>query len=221
MTAAPILESRLNAFPRRRDCRDIKTVRPVLYLLRHCETEWNNARLYQGRSDPPLCASGLLQAQNLGEELAPLLARSITLLSSPLMRARMTATALASRVAAAVRIDDRLTELSYGLWEGHSQETIKLLWPDVLRRWKRAPDTVVFPGGESLCDLQARVRSFFGGAAEWEGPIFAVTHEGVIRLALLEAQRLPLSAFRTVKMAPGELAAFYPNRSGISLANVW
>jgi len=124
------------------------------------------------------------------------------------MRARMTATAVASHAAAKVSIDDRLTELSYGLWEGHSQATIKLVWPDLLRRWKQAPDTVAFPGGESLRDLRARVRSFLAEAAEWEAPIFAVTHEGVIRLVMLEAQGLPLSAFRAVKIGPGKLAVF-------------
>ncbi len=213
---APVLESRLDPLPKWRDCRDDENGRPILYLLRHCDTDWNHARLYQGRSDPPLSTSGVLQAQKLAEALAPLLTQPITLLSSPLTRARMTATALASRAEAMVIIDDRLAELSYGSWEGHTQETIKLLWPEMLRQWKRTPDSVAFPGGESLWELQARVRSFLADAAERGGPVLAVTHQGVIRLALLEAQRLPLSAFRTIKIEAGNLVAFCCHRSGIS-----
>jgi broad specificity phosphatase PhoE len=218
---APLLERRLDPLPQWRDCLGSETSRPILYLLRHCETEWNQAKLYQGRSDPPLSASGLLQAQTLAEELAPVLSQPITLLSSPLMRARTTAAILASRAEATAMIDHRLTELSYGSWEGYSQQAIKLLWPDMLRQWKRTPDTVAFPGGEALRDLQARVRSFLVDAAESDGPIFAVTHDGVIRLALLEAQGLPLSAFRTVKIDPGKLVAFCRHRSGISPAITW
>lgn len=193
---------------------------PDLLLVRHCQTEWNERRLYQGKSDPPLSTSGISAAGHLARELRSIFARPPWIVSSPLARARMTATIVATATNASVRVDERLTELGYGLWEGHTQSTVKQLWPGTLRQWKRAPETVIFPEGESLRQLRDRVRSFLDDRAEGRGPMLAVTHDGVIRIAVLEALNLPLSAFRTVRTTHGALAAFARGGAGVALTAV-
>ncbi len=195
-----------------------QAVLPDLFFLRHCPSEWNQAHWYQGQSDPPLSESGISEAKCLAEELASVLNFRFTLVSSPLARARMTAAIIASRVKASVVIDERLMELGYGMWEGHSQEAVKRLWPAMLRQWKRAPDCVVFPGGESLHELQARVKSFLADVVQTQGPVLAVTHDGVIRVAALEALGLPLSAYRKIRTTTGSLVAFVRRGSGITVA---
>ena len=65
---------------------------PVIYLVRHGETEWNLARRYQGWSDPPLTERGLAQAEAIGRLLCGLPeAHSAPLVASPIGRARRTA----------------------------------------------------------------------------------------------------------------------------------
>ncbi|MEX0840968.1 MAG: histidine phosphatase family protein, partial [Xanthobacteraceae bacterium] len=47
---------------------------PVLYYVRHGETDWNAGRRLQGQSDTPLNDSGRAQARRCGEILRGLLA---------------------------------------------------------------------------------------------------------------------------------------------------
>lgn len=174
-----------------------------LLLARHGETIWNQDGRYQGRSDPPLSARGEMQAQALAKRFAA--TDEISIVASPLMRAQATAQIIAARLGLPVATDHRLTELAYGKWEGLQQAEIKQRWPELLRLWKRTPDQVAFPGGESLSDMQHRVRSFLGHTAEQSGTILAITHDGVARLAVLEARGEPLSAFRDVHIENASL----------------
>ena len=75
------------------------------------------------------------------------------LVSSPLGRARDTAEAL--RLDVPVEIDPRWIEVDYGELEGRALDAVPAeLWA----RW-RADPTFRPPGGESLAEVGARVRS--------------------------------------------------------------
>lgn len=174
-----------------------------LLLIRHGETAWNRDGRYQGQSDPPLSAHGKLQAHALAKRLAT--TERTRIIASPLIRAQATAHIIAARLALSVDTDPRLTELAYGQWEGLQQAEVKQKWPELLRLWKRAPDQVTFPGGESLSNMQHRVQSFLGDAAAQSGTLLAITHVGVARLAVLAAQRKPLCAFREIHIENASL----------------
>ncbi|MDE2145548.1 MAG: histidine phosphatase family protein [Burkholderiales bacterium] len=177
-----------------------------LLLIRHGETPWNLDGRYQGRSDPPLTPRGEDQARALAQSLAQRLAQSLAsaqatrLVAGPLQRAQATARAIGAAAGLRVDVDPRLTELSYGAWEGLRQAEVKLRWPELLRQWKRQPDQACLPGGESLAALRQRVRSFMDDAAAGLGTTVAVTHAGVIRAMVLEASGAPLAAFRAVRI---------------------
>lgn len=173
-------------------------------LIRHGETAWNRDGRYQGRSDPPLTAQGRQQARLLGAELA---ARGIgAIVSSPLRRAHQTALDIGHRLGLEVGIDAGLCELSFGAWEGFTQAQVKARWPEALRRWKYAPDAAPPPGGESLGEAAARVGEALDRvAASLPGPVAAVTHAGVIRIARLLAAGAPLADFRQLPVANAEI----------------
>ncbi len=177
-----------------------------LLLVRHGETTWNLERRYQGHSDPPLSARGEAQAQALANRLATTGVAGIV--ASPLLRAQATAQMIAARLGLPVVTDHRLRELAYGQWEGLQQAEVKQRWPEMLRLWKRAPDQVTFPGGESLSDLQYRVQSFSGHTSAQSGTILAVTHDGVARIAVLQARGEPLSEFREVRIENASMTTF-------------
>ena len=68
---------------------------PLLYYIRHGETDWNRESRLQGQRDIPMNANGRAQARRCGEILRELLAREPSdrapdFVSSPLGRARET-----------------------------------------------------------------------------------------------------------------------------------
>ena len=77
----------------------MKSTRTTLCLIRHGETPWNRAGLWQGHADPDLTEEGLAQALRLAAELANEHAvRPWTrLYASDLARARNTAVPVAER----------------------------------------------------------------------------------------------------------------------------
>lgn len=174
-----------------------------LILIRHGLTAWNLAKRYQGRTNTPLCAAGLHEARQAGAALRH--AGATVVLTSPLERASATAEIISQCLGSVPsRVDERLIELGFGEWEGLTQAEVRLRWPALLRDWKRAPQTVRFPGGEELGDGLRRVKDFLqrppwsAGAAP--RCVIAVTHTGPIRLARLCAERRPLADYRQVAL---------------------
>ncbi|HQT47149.1 MAG TPA: histidine phosphatase family protein [Acidocella sp.] len=175
-----------------------------LGLLRHGATSWTLAGRYQGQANPPLCAEGIAQAAALGLGLR---AEPVCMVvSSPLLRARQTATILAEALALpAPRIDANLTEMSFGAWEGLTQAEVKEKWPEILRAWKRTPYAARLPGGEMLAQVRARVRA---GLRDWQsqpGRVLLVTHAVWIRLACIEQGEATAEAFRNIEVAPASV----------------
>ena len=179
---------------------------PRLALVRHGATAWTLTGRYQGRADPPLCAQGFTEAASLAASLGNhAIGRIVT---SPLQRARQTAALLAAAARLpSPRIDDDLSEIDYGAWEGLTQPEVKASWPGLLRAWKHTPEAVRFPGGESLEELRQRVRA---ALAAWQPAtgahaVLLVTHATWIKLALIETGQLPPENFRHFPVPTGAL----------------
>jgi probable phosphoglycerate mutase len=152
----------------------------MIVFVRHGETTPNREGLLLGRADPPLTDRGRAQAKNLARVLADRGATRV--LTSPLRRARDTASPIASECGAAVSVDERLIEIDYGEWEGQPFATFDA---DVVARWHRDPDLAP-PGGESLTAVAGRVARF---CEEWlheksEGLVVAVSHVSPIKAAV-------------------------------------
>lgn len=178
----------------------------TLLLARHGQTNWSRAGRYQGRSDPDLCPEGIVESLHLAEAIRQAGIR--TIMSSPLRRAEQTAAiiAVALRLDPPV-IDPNLAEIAYGAWEGLTQPEVKRRWPELLRSWKRAPETMRFPGGESFDEARSRVRGCLATyrARAHSSPILLVTHSAWIRLALIEARGLTPAEFRHITANTGSV----------------
>lgn len=182
-----------------------------LLLVRHGETNWNLTGRYQGRADVALCSEGVATARRVAERLTG--TAFAFLVASPLQRAGSTAAVIAEALGGlSPVVDSRLTEIDFGEWQGLTQEQVKARWPQLLRRWKRTPERVRFPGGESLNDALERLYDFLQGPP-WtrfsgSGDILAVSHGGTIRLARLIAEGRSLKDFREIAVEPGAVHAF-------------
>ena len=163
---------------------------PILYFVRHGETDWNRERRLQGQHDIPLNPLGRSQAQRCGVLLRDLLAqggRSIAdydYVSSPLGRARETMELMRGAMGlepGLYRTDARLMEMSFGRWEGftyaelRAREAAALVERD-LDKWG-----FVLPGGESYAQLEARVQVWYDGI---ERETVASAHGGVCRVLM-------------------------------------
>ena len=160
---------------------------PVLFYVRHGETEWNRQGRLQGQRDSELTALGRAQAVQCAEILRDLIGRegrdvaSLDFVASPLGRARVSMELLRATLGldpAAYRTDARLAELAFGRWEG-------VAYPELLAhqgaalaareqdKWNFTP-----PGGESYADLMVRLRAWHANVAR---DSVVVAHGGTAR----------------------------------------
>ena len=155
-----------------------------LYVARHGETNWNYEGRYQGRLESQLSALGERQAAALASALASSGAKRV--IASPLSRCTETAAPLARALGVAIETDDRLLEIAHGTWEGRLRDDIGRFDSERMQAWRRAPETVTFEGGESLADVAGRWRAF-AGSLGGDNDVVVVTHDVLIRLAILDA----------------------------------
>lgn len=157
----------------------------MLIVVRHGRTAANAAGRLLGRLDPGLDATGEVQAAALGATLAAATDRVARVVSSPLVRTRDTAVAIAEAVGGVdVELDDRWLELDYGELDGTPLRDVP---PELWVRWQGDPDHAP-PGGESLRALRDRVDAACGAlkaaAAVAEGDVVVVTHVSPIKAAV-------------------------------------
>lgn len=118
---------------------------PVLWLMRHGETEWSRSHRYTGLTDLELTPSGVQQVHDAAAKLAGVSFHSV--LSSPLKRARRTAELAGFPNAEVV---PEAHEWDYGDYEGLQSAEIRkkdssyLIWTHGVR------------GGESLQQVADR-----------------------------------------------------------------
>lgn len=163
-----------------------------IYVMRHGQTDWNVAKRLQGRSDTELNENGRELARKTGEAL--LTVPFTIAFTSPLKRAKETAAlALGGRDIPIVE-DERLIEISFGVYEGlcSSKENYEI--PDTeFSKFFTAPDQYRVPeGGESFAELHKRAAEFLRDIItrpELEEETVLVATHGAAGRALLNALR--------------------------------
>ncbi len=153
-----------------------------LWLIRHGETAGNASRRIHGITDAPLNDLGLRQAELLAPRLAGVSFDAVY--ASDLQRAHRTA--LTALPGAEVRLDRRLREMSYGVFEDRTWEELDADETAEANHWREDPVGRRVPGGESYGDLWARLESFRADLPG-EGRIAVFTHGGAIRVFLYGA----------------------------------
>ena len=84
--------------------------------MRHGKTDWNEIRKLQGRTDIPLNEEGRKMAETVRKECEEI--GFDICYSSPLIRARETAEIALKGLGVPIITDDRLMEMSFGIYEG-------------------------------------------------------------------------------------------------------
>ena len=146
----------------------------MLLVVRHGQTAANAAGQLLGRADVPLTDLGRQQAKALAAAVGPV----DHVVSSPLQRARDTAAAFGRPV----EVDERWTELDYGVYDE---------WPladvpaEMWQKW-RGDAEFAPPEGESLASVGRRVRTACDdlAPAAVDADLVVVSHVSPIKAAV-------------------------------------
>ncbi|MFT0891355.1 histidine phosphatase family protein [Pseudochelatococcus sp. G4_1912] len=184
--------------------------RPVLYFVRHGETDWNVQARLQGEQDIPLNATGRRQAGRAADLIRRLRPDFDTLdyVSSPLMRTRETMTLLRADLDLPVegaRFDERLRELAFGEWEGKTWREIRAT--DSVRARARDADrwNYIPPDGESYAGACTRVGAFLDTI---ERDSVIVAHGGIARVMLALIAGIPGQSIVQLPIWQGRILVF-------------
>jgi probable phosphoglycerate mutase len=188
--------------------------RPVIYYLRHGETDWNVEGRLQGRRDIPLNARGRAQAAHCGDILRDLFARDgrqpgdFDYVSSPLGRARQSmelARAGLGLPPDGYRVEEQLVEISFGAWEGFTIAQLRAR--DAQRIAAREHDKWRFvpPEGESYQAMAARMGAWYDGLVR---DAVVVAHGGTARGLCAHLGLVPPAAAPLYDVAQGVVYVF-------------
>ena len=214
----------------------------TIVFVRHGESTAIVEHRFQGHLDVQLSPTGRRQAELVATRLArphdsPTLpvpnGPPLEVVHSPLARAATTASTIAMALGAAdafgtavpLRPDRGLLEIGQGAWEGLLADDVEAGWGDILRAWRRDPLAAWAPGGESIGDVQDRVRpalealltrladgrapgavdrpQVLGGAAAPDDQPWAIVvgHDGVFKVSLLTLLDISLERFWSLPFA--------------------
>ena len=217
----------------------------VLAFIRHGESEWVAEGRFQGQGDSPLSELGRRQALLTARRIARRARRPAlplpsgpprSIVHSPLARAAETAQVVARAVSGGrgadaveapvpLRPEPGFTEIGQGEWEGLPGAEVVERWGDLLQKWRQDPLTAWAPGGESIPEVDVRVRTAlrslledlasaappgsgnrsqvlgYGDLPSDEPWSIVVGHDGVFKVALLALLDLPLARFWVLPFA--------------------
>jgi len=126
-----------------------------IVLVRHGETDWNREGRFQGQIDIPLNETGRAQASKASQYLKEI--KFTKAISSSLKRPSETAEIILGKESnLKIKKIDKLVEISHGLWEGKLDKEIEKDWHEMLETWKKEPEKVIMPEGESIQNVSER-----------------------------------------------------------------
>jgi broad specificity phosphatase PhoE len=154
----------------------------TVFFARHGESEANTAHTFANRGrGSGLTGQGRRQAAELASRLAASGARELH--SSPLTRCTETAAIVGAAIGLPVVVRDELREYDVGHLEGQSGTAAQDEYWDMQRRWLLGSEwDARHPGGESYREIVGRLAAYVESVRS--GPVIAITHGGLLRMAL-------------------------------------
>ncbi|ESX52100.1 histidine phosphatase family protein [Mesorhizobium sp. C416B] len=190
---------------------------PLVYIVRHGQTQWNAESRLQGQADTDLNALGREQATRNGRRLAELIQNpeDFDFVASPMKRTRETMQRLRLAMQLdpdAYRTDPRLVEVHFGDWQGFTYAELDTRMPGSAKARRRNKWNFQPPGegAESYQMLLERVKPWFDAL---DRQTVCVTHGGVVRTLFRmvkgvsehEAANLEVRQDRVLRLQDGRL----------------
>lgn len=193
---------------------------PLLLLIRHGENEYVKTGKMAGRlPEVHLNEHGQKQATELAEALGNLPIKAIY--SSPMERARETASPLAKKLGLEPQIRNGLIETDLGEWAGQELKTVRKLpsWKTV----QENPSRFRFPNGESFVECQTRIVSEIEAIVKIhrdEEIIACVSHADPIKLLACYYLGMPLDHFQRLGCDTASITVLMLSQKGVQLTKL-
>jgi probable phosphoglycerate mutase len=188
------------------------------YLIRHAVNDLTGVAIAGWLPGVHLNAKGRQQAALLAEALAKVPIRHV--FSSPLERARETASPLAQVLGLEVRIVEAIAEVRFGEWTGRRIDELES--EPLFRQWNSFRTGTRPPGGESMLEVQSRFVGFLQRlCTEFPGESIAlVSHGDAIRSVLLYYLGMPLDFVHRLEVSPASVSLLALGDSGAQLVSL-
>jgi probable phosphoglycerate mutase len=189
----------------------------TIILVRHGRTALTEAHKISGGTgdDPNLSKLGHEDADAVAKLIDGFgsqktfghLPRPTAVVASPMQRTRETAAAIAGLLGLPVDTEEGLREISFGDWDGHTNEQVAELWPDIFKTW-RGSWTESPPNGESLEDFDNRIRAV--------RKLILEKYRG--QTVVVVAHVMPIRGFLTLAMDGGPAGYWRPQVAPCSIS---
>lgn len=177
-------------------------------LVRHGETIWNAEGRMQGQQDSPLTERGIAQARAVAQYLRH--AAIDHIYSSDAKRVVDTAQPLADHLAREIKLEPRLRERHYGVFEGLTYadmaEQHGALY-QAYRAQRYEPDFAI-PKAETIRQLSARGVAIFQSLAERHPGerLVVFSHGGTLSAVLRAVLGVPLGGKHAFRLVNGSIS---------------
>lgn len=167
-----------------------------LYLLRHGQTLASRENRFSGRIDPPLTEMGVEMAEAFGNAYASVDWNAVYV--SPMLRAQQTAEPLIRRTGLTPSVEEGLSEIAYGEWEGLKQDEVRERFPEAFAYWAQDVASRGTPGGETAFAVAARSMAVVERlrTQHLEGNVLIVSHKATLRVIICALLGLDVRLFR-------------------------
>jgi len=145
--------------------------RLIAVLVRHGDTDVNDANQFRSRLDPPLNDEGISQAERLAEAMYKANLEVERVIAGPLLRTVQTADIIAEKFGLNVEQNRGLISWSLGFLCGQDKDEYSELLDYYIDHPKSVP-----PKGECLDDLEQRTFEFFNEELKKDELTVFVTH---------------------------------------------
>lgn len=174
-----------------------------IILVRHGHVDGIHPERFRGRAEIPLSALGekqrMLTATRIKQSSQPAI-----VFTSSLGRCIATGEAIAAACDVQSQILPDLYDIDYGAWQWKTHDEVRQCEPDAFELWKKFPEQMQMPKGESLQQVLVRATQALSTILkDYEGEtIVMVSHDSVNRVLLLHMLGLPLSKYWAIKQDP-------------------
>ena len=160
----------------------------IIDLMRHGEPE--GGTLLRGSTDHPLTTQGWAQMRNAAAERDGW----SRIISSPLSRCREFAEELSQQRDLPLAVEDSLSEIHFGAWEGLSMQAVHESEPKRLAAFWADPLNNTPPEAESLSAFRSRVLQAWSDIVRRHAGehLLITAHGGVNRIIMAEVLGMPL-----------------------------
>lgn len=161
-----------------------------IFFIRHPQTDWNEQKRYQGRSDRPLSAEGEASSYQVEEYFRDIKVDAIV--TSPRSHSLTLAQRLAKVVDLEVHVEETWSEIDHGLWEGFTHDEVEQRYSKSINNRFGDPFTYTEHRGETLSQMCTRVEQAWTKLFQChQGRCVVVTHVTPIQLILCRCLNLP------------------------------